>query len=515
MIFTELALHTPEFRAQVLIVFFVAAGLRDLLGIGHYATKFLVQQNALHLPAAVAQHGATAAVLGGVLPGLAYAAIGVCVLHALRQGRYARCFPLVRRILDGEGSGSGGAARRKKPLPLASRPFFGASAVVTGGNAGIGEQTVKQLAALGFRVVAVCRNRDKAAQARARILADDPDADVRVCIGDLSDLDNVKQLAERAARSAKEGGAFFSLLVQNAGMFAPRKHIDERTGFDSVLLTNHLGPYLFVEAARPLMERFSSDEAAFRRSSGELRSPSSAATAAAVDAASDSASPSSAAGDAADSAAHAAGGGGGDLLGMLSSRWHSPRIVMLSSAAHLWATTPRFTAPSSGYYDSGTRLDRTDIWRALEEHAANPKSSANMYGISKACNAMHARLIAMEQDMRDHGGSGSGGAAKAPVRVLACSLHPGFVGSSIWDWINKFPWMRAVWDGLLWCSAKDNEAGAQTTLHCCVENEDSGAVANGGYHTECAVFTASSVVRDDCEVRAMAEWTRKALRKWL
>jgi len=62
----------------------------------------------------------------------------------------------------------------------------GRTAVVTGGNAGLGYETVKALADHGASVIMASRNEDKAHSARQSILADNPDASVSVVSLDLA-----------------------------------------------------------------------------------------------------------------------------------------------------------------------------------------------------------------------------------------------------------------------------------------------------------------------------------------
>lgn len=119
-------------------------------------------------------------------------------------------------------------------------------AVVTGASGGIGEQIAAGIARTGASVVLVARDRIRLDQARARIDVAVPSADLEVEPVDLSDLAEVRALAERLASRGP------SIVVSNAAVVAP---IGDRTpdGLHRSLVTNHLAPYLLLRclAAQP------------------------------------------------------------------------------------------------------------------------------------------------------------------------------------------------------------------------------------------------------------------------
>jgi NAD(P)-dependent dehydrogenase (short-subunit alcohol dehydrogenase family) len=65
----------------------------------------------------------------------------------------------------------------------------GATAVVTGANSGIGLETTRELAQAGAHVVMACRDRERAADARAEVAADDLAGSLAVGELDLASLD--------------------------------------------------------------------------------------------------------------------------------------------------------------------------------------------------------------------------------------------------------------------------------------------------------------------------------------
>src|SRR5882757_7708980 len=115
------------------------------------------------------------------------------------------------------------------------------NAVVTGATSGIGEAIASNLAAAGMRVTLVGRSDDRLEQARRRILAGVPGADLTLERVDLSLLGEVHGLAERLADPAPD------VVISNAAVIAD---IADRTseGHQRTLVTNHLAPYLLLRA---------------------------------------------------------------------------------------------------------------------------------------------------------------------------------------------------------------------------------------------------------------------------
>ena len=71
----------------------------------------------------------------------------------------------------------------------------GRTAIVTGANVGLGYETALALAGIGATVILACRNQEKAAVARAQILAVYPNALVECAALDTSSLDSVRAFA--------------------------------------------------------------------------------------------------------------------------------------------------------------------------------------------------------------------------------------------------------------------------------------------------------------------------------
>jgi NAD(P)-dependent dehydrogenase (short-subunit alcohol dehydrogenase family) len=127
----------------------------------------------------------------------------------------------------------------------------GRTAIVTGGNSGLGLETARELARHGARVVLACRNTDKADAAKRDIEASAPGSSVEVAALDLSSLASVKRFAETVA--ARDGGV--DLLINNAGVMAPPRR-ETADGFELQFGTNVLGHFALTAQVLPkLLDR--------------------------------------------------------------------------------------------------------------------------------------------------------------------------------------------------------------------------------------------------------------------
>jgi NAD(P)-dependent dehydrogenase (short-subunit alcohol dehydrogenase family) len=117
----------------------------------------------------------------------------------------------------------------------------GRTVVITGASSGVGLETAKLFAARGARTVLACRDLDRAALARDRILAESPEADLETVTLDLASLDSVRSAAaELRARCPR-----VDVLVNNAGVMWAQKG-ETADGFETHFGTNHLGHFAFT-----------------------------------------------------------------------------------------------------------------------------------------------------------------------------------------------------------------------------------------------------------------------------
>ena len=122
----------------------------------------------------------------------------------------------------------------------------GGVAVVTGGNSGIGVESVRALIDAGCFVVLCSRNKEAGTKALEEIGA--PSGRARVQQLDLADLESVKAACEEI--SATEGSV--ALLLNNAGVMATPKRKTEQ-GFELQIGTNHLGHFALTRLLLPIL----------------------------------------------------------------------------------------------------------------------------------------------------------------------------------------------------------------------------------------------------------------------
>ena len=126
----------------------------------------------------------------------------------------------------------------------------GRVAVVTGGNGGLGLETVRELARKGSHVVIGARNLEKADLARADVKTTVPGASLEVFPLDLGSLASVRAFAA-AVLSAH---TTIDLLFNNAGIMATPEWVTE-DGFEAQFGTNHLGHFELTRLLLPALDR--------------------------------------------------------------------------------------------------------------------------------------------------------------------------------------------------------------------------------------------------------------------
>lgn len=114
----------------------------------------------------------------------------------------------------------------------------GSTAVVTGGNGGLGLETVRELARKGAHVIIGARNLEKAATAQADVRAEVADASLEVRKLDLSSLASVEEFAEGVVADHP----VIDMLFNNAGVMATAE-TETADGFEMQFGTNHLGHF--------------------------------------------------------------------------------------------------------------------------------------------------------------------------------------------------------------------------------------------------------------------------------
>ncbi|XP_029372982.1 dehydrogenase/reductase SDR family member 13b.1 [Echeneis naucrates] len=129
--------------------------------------------------------------------------------------------------------------------PVSPVKLAGKTAIVTGGNTGIGKATALDLAKRGARVILACRNKDKAEAAAFDIRRESGNNQVIFMELDLASLKSVRTFAKTFLRTEPR----LDVLINNAGVMGPGCTED---GFGSAFGVNHLGHFLLTNL---LLER--------------------------------------------------------------------------------------------------------------------------------------------------------------------------------------------------------------------------------------------------------------------
>ncbi|CAB1450703.1 unnamed protein product [Pleuronectes platessa] len=156
----------------------------------------------------------------------------------------------------------------------------GRSFMITGANSGIGKATAMAVAKRGGTIHMVCRNKDKAEEARADIVKETGNKvqrdiiqcwkwllslqEVYVHILDLSETKKVWEFAEAFKRKYKT----LNVLINNAGAIMGERDVNAE-GLEKSFATNVLGVYILTKSLIPLLEK-SADPRVISVSSGGM-----------------------------------------------------------------------------------------------------------------------------------------------------------------------------------------------------------------------------------------------------
>lgn len=125
----------------------------------------------------------------------------------------------------------------------------GKTVLVTGANQGIGKATALALAGQGANVVILCRNADKGRAALADIQAASKGGKAELLVADFASLGDVR----RAAAELRARHARLDVLVNNAGLFVPERHLTS-DGIEETFGVNHLAPFVLTNELLDLLK---------------------------------------------------------------------------------------------------------------------------------------------------------------------------------------------------------------------------------------------------------------------
>lgn len=124
-------------------------------------------------------------------------------------------------------------------------------AIVTGGNRGIGYETVKSLAERNVHVIIAARNLERGAASAATIRSSVSNAQVEVMQIDLGSFASIRQFAE----AYRARGLPLHILINNAGYIGLDKQIHFTSeGFETEFGTNHVGHFLLTNLLLPVLQ---------------------------------------------------------------------------------------------------------------------------------------------------------------------------------------------------------------------------------------------------------------------
>ncbi|XP_002127240.2 dehydrogenase/reductase SDR family member 13-like [Ciona intestinalis] len=126
----------------------------------------------------------------------------------------------------------------KRSICKSKSSLKGKTALITGGNSGIGKATAIEFAKRDARVIIACRNKAKAEAAVFDIRKESGNHEVLYRIVDFMDFSSVKLFAENFCKDEP----YLDILVHNAAVFG----IGEKYGYSAMVVTNVFGPFIMM-----------------------------------------------------------------------------------------------------------------------------------------------------------------------------------------------------------------------------------------------------------------------------
>lgn len=124
----------------------------------------------------------------------------------------------------------------------------GKTAIITGGNSGIGFETAKGLLQMDTNIILAVRNMEKGEAARAALLNLCPSSQISIIQLDLADLESIRAFAARFKNSYDK----LDILINNAGLMAP-PYSKTKDGFELQFGSNHLGHFALTGLLLPVL----------------------------------------------------------------------------------------------------------------------------------------------------------------------------------------------------------------------------------------------------------------------
>ncbi|HDR52125.1 MAG TPA: SDR family NAD(P)-dependent oxidoreductase, partial [Mariniphaga anaerophila] len=122
--------------------------------------------------------------------------------------------------------------------------------IVTGGNSGLGFESVKTFAGKGAEVILASRSKENGEKAKTEILEKVPDGKIEVAQLDLADLESVR----RFVKNFQQKHSRLDVLLNNAGIMTT-PYFTTKDGFEGQVGTNHLGHFALTGLLLPVLKK--------------------------------------------------------------------------------------------------------------------------------------------------------------------------------------------------------------------------------------------------------------------
>ena len=129
------------------------------------------------------------------------------------------------------------------------------TAVITGASSGIGLAALAELTLKGFRVIGIGRDQSRCAQAKQKMLSDQPNANITFLCADLMQQREVERVAAEIAQILSETNEEkLDVLINNAGCVRSWYTTTEE-GYEQQFALNHLASFLLTYRLLPQLRR--------------------------------------------------------------------------------------------------------------------------------------------------------------------------------------------------------------------------------------------------------------------
>lgn len=120
-------------------------------------------------------------------------------------------------------------------------------AIITGASSGLGLETAKALAAMGYEITMIARGAERLIAQADFLRRQNPNATIREIVMDISNLDTVREFSKHINHPVE-------LLINNAGLMGPDFALSIE-GIESQMATNHIGHFLLTSLLWENLER--------------------------------------------------------------------------------------------------------------------------------------------------------------------------------------------------------------------------------------------------------------------